>query len=102
MAELPRCPSLKGSSTSQRDSLEHRADVRERAEVLSVTVALNYLGRDGSDGKAKPLANALFDLRTEMGCRPNGAGNLPDFHLRDSLTKARNVSLIFRKPVSDL
>src|SRR5260370_389639 len=59
----------------ERNFFERGGDERQCAEKLRVAVALNHLGRDGSNDKPQALANALFHFRAKMRGVADGAGD---------------------------
>ena len=66
-----------------------------------MTVALDDLRGNRSDGQPEPLANALFDVWAKMRSIANRAGNFPDRHLRSGIAKTPLVALILGVPVGN-
>ena len=61
----------------QRKFFERRGDNCERAEILSVVIALNDLGRYRRGFQSQPRTNLLFNFRIEMRERADGAADFP-------------------------
>ena len=85
----------------QRDSFERRADMGQPAEILRMTVSLNYLGCHGGDTEPEPLADALLNFSAKVRGGTNGARNLSHGHLRCGVAEALDVSLVLGEPVGD-
>ena len=85
----------------ERNTLECRTDMRQRAQILRVAVTLNHLGGDGSNTEAQPLADLFFNSRAQVRSRTHGTGNFPHGHLRCGIAKTLDVALVFGEPVGD-
>src|SRR5258708_5554113 len=85
----------------ERNFFKRRSDERQRAEIVSMAVALNHLRGDGRDIEAEALANSLFHFRAEVRGVADGAGNFSHGHLRGSIAKTLLIALVFGEPVGD-
>src|ERR1044072_4959397 len=72
-------------SNVERKLIERRSDDSERAEILSVAIPLNDLGRNWSGPESQPGTNLLLNFRIEQCKRADGATNFSD---RDRLPRA--------------